>query len=177
MENIDCFIIIMIILLVIIYQINYSQNSSKSNSEPFDLLDMTPLERCETLSKKKFMIRDINTRLWLSTELSNGYGKFLPGGFGIPFMLSENPTEYLPLRLLADPNDYMLATYDKKGIRVVSNPYTEYFKLEIYIYNQSNIIGWLDESDTQYYLYIDPNGNITSVTNPSDASSVEMLIL
>ena len=175
MNNLTCFIIIIIAIISIIY-FDHTSYLDKS-TEQFDILDLNPLTRCNILSKKKFMLRDIKTRLWLTIGTSSGYCIFMPGAFGIPLLLSDNPNEYLPLRLLTNPNDYLLATDDKQGIRIVSNPYSNFKKLEIFIYEQVNIIGYIDESNTQYFLSIDPSGEITSVTNIEEASGMEMLLL
>lgn len=153
--------------------INLDKNSDKCTN----LLSLNPYERCNVLAKKKFMVRDIRTQLWLISGQEKGFSKFLPGKFGVPFMLSENPDEYLPLRILADPNDYLLSTYNGKEIRVVTNPTAKYYILEIFIYNGYNVIGYIDESENQKYLYVDDNGNITSTVNPEKASYIELLFL
>lgn len=178
------FFIIIVLLILIIYYIHYSY--SNKNLELFnnnnsllegDLLTLDPYQRCETLSPQKFMIRDIRTQLWLLPSQEFGFSKFLPGRFGISFLLSENPNEYLPLRILADPNEYLLSNYNGDKFIVQSNPNTQNFILEIYIYNGFNIIGYLNKSQNQLYIYIDDNGNITSVNNPDNASQVEMLFI
>ena len=167
MNNIICLVIILIVILLIIYLDNRQDN--------FDLLDLTPLTRCNILSKKKYMLRDIRTNLWLMA--TNDYGTFVPGNFGIELLLSDKPNEYLPVRLLASPNVYLLANYNGKGIRMVDNPPAIFFKLEMYIYNGKNIIGYLNENNIQLYLFIDNNGDIESVASPSKASPMEMLII
>ena len=90
-------------------------------------------------------------------------------------MMSDNPGEYLPLRTIADPNDYLLATYKGNGIRTVSNPYNQYFIIQVFIYNGHNVLGYISESNAQYYLSIDNDGHITSVINPESASKIEIL--
>lgn len=206
MENQLFFIIIIIVILIIYYthchytflnlekfsnltnqqnQMEYGdfytkpKKSNKSNNSECsgDLLTLNPYQRCNVLAKKKFMIRDIRTQLWLISGQEEGFSKFLPGRFGITLALSENPDEYLPLRTLADPNDYLLSTYNGKGIRTVSNPNSQYYILQIFIYNGHNVIGYIDESDTQKYLYVDDNGNITSTVYPENASTVELLFV
>jgi hypothetical protein len=197
MDNLLFFIIIFGIILII-YYIHHtapnsllefeSQNNNKENFEIFsnqdklskfidngDLLKSNSNERCELLSKKKFMIRDLKTQLWLISGQEEGFNKFLPGRFGNVFMMSENPDEYLPLRTIADPNDYLMATFKGNGIRTVSNPSNYYFIIQVFIYNGFNVLGYISESNTQLYLYIDNNGHITSVTNPDLASRVEIL--
>lgn len=165
--------IILIILLVIIIFIFYY---TKKN-ETFDLLNLTEIQRCDLLCQKKYMLRDIKTKLWLNIGVESGRASFMPGGFGIPLLLSKDPNEYLPLRLLADPNNYLLATFDKKGIRVVTNPPAKYYKLELYIFNQINIIGYVDEAEKQFFIQVDDNGFVSSVIDPKEASPIEMLML
>ena len=165
MNNLTCFIIIIIAILSIIY----FDHTSYLNK---------PTEQFDILSKKKFMLRDKKTRLWLTTGTSSGYCIFMPDAFRVPLLLSDNPNEYLPLRLLTNPNDYLLATDDKQGIRIVSNPYSNFKKLEmLLVYEELNLIGYIDESDTQYYLSVDSNGKIKSVTNIEEASSMEILFI
>jgi len=171
------FFIIIILLILIIFYIHYTSSNENFESEEGDLLELNSYQRCETLSKKKFMIRDIRTKLWLTYGEEDGFSKFLPGRFGITLLLPENPNDYLPIRILDDPNYYLMSTEEGDGIMVVSNPSTPFFILEIYIYNGFNIIGYLNESDEQQYLHIDDNGNISSINNPDYASKVEMLIL
>ena len=157
---------------------NLTLTDSNANlTESHNLLSLNPGERCNILGKKKFTIRDIRTQLWLISGEEKGFSKFLPGRFGIPFILSENPDEYLPLRTLAEPNDYLLSTSNGKEIRVVSNPTSKYYVLEICIYDGYNVIGYIDESETQKYLYVDNNGNITSTILPEKASFIELLFL
>jgi hypothetical protein len=107
--------------------------------------------------------------------LQEGFSKFLPGKYGVPLMMSDKPDEYLPLRTVADPNDYLLSTYSGDNIRVVSNPYNQTFILQVFIYNGLNVIGYINEANIQLYLYIDDNGNISSTTKPSEASVVEIV--
>ena len=45
------------------------------------------------------------------------------------------------------------------------------------VYEELNLIGYIDESDRQYFLSVDPSGEITSVTNPEEASGMEMLFI
>jgi hypothetical protein len=157
-----------------------THNKNKSNdnfdniNQP-DILSLNPYHRCKVLGVNKFMIRDLRTKLWLTDGLQEGFSKFLPGKFGVPLMMSDRPDEYLPLRTVADPNDYLLATYSGKGIRVVANPYNQTFILQIFIYNGYNVIGYLNEGGIQLYLYIDDNGNISSTSKPSEASIVEIV--
>jgi hypothetical protein len=124
---------------------------------------------------KNFMLRDIRTNFWLIID--GGIGKFIPARFGVPFALSENPNEFLPLRMANDPNYYLLSDYDGQGIRAVSNPYTKFFKLEVLIYNQRNILAYEDEGEVQYYLYVDDAGEVVSTENPDRASQFEMLMV
>ena len=121
------------------------------------------------------MLRDIRTNFWLIID--GGIGKFVPGRFGVPFVLSEKPNEFLPLRMASNPNYYLLSDYDKAGIRAVSNPYNKFFKLEVLIYNQRNILAYEDEKDVQYYLMVDDAGEVVSTLNPDEASKFEMVMV
>jgi hypothetical protein len=180
MDNITFFIIMAIAIVIIYWSHNNSCLKEKflcQSSNDKDLLSLTASERCGILSQPKYMIRDIKTRLWLMSGQEEGFSKFLPSNFGTSLLISNEPNEYLPLRLVADPNDYLLSTYNGKGIRVVSNPNNKFYVLEIYIYEHSNIIGYIDESETQKYLQIDSNGHITSTINPDHASRVELIYL
>ena len=140
-----------------------------------DLLTLNPFSRCNVLGVKKFMIRDLRTKLWLTSGQEEGFNKFLPGRFGIPLVMSDNPSEYLPLRTVADPNDYLLATYKGDGIRTVSNPYNKYFVLQVFIYEGFNVLGWIDEAEQQKYLYIDNDGHISSTNKPEESSVIEIV--
>ncbi len=196
MENLIFFIIIIVIILSIYYihhnaeniNINLSELKDKEKFDIFpnndnisecegqgDMLTLNPYQRCEILGKKKFMIRDLRTKLWLISGQEEGFNKFLPGRFGVPLLLSEKPDEYLPLRTVADPNDYLLSTYTGNGIRTVSNPYTKYFIIQVFIYNGYNVLGYIDEGSNQKYLYIDNDGHISSTINPDDASKIEII--
>ena len=150
-------------------------NNNNNNSTQSDILSLNPYHRCNVLEVNKFMIRDLRTKLWLTDGLDEGFGKFLPGRFGISLMMSDKPDEYLPLRTVTEPNDYLLATYTGDGIRVVSNPYNQIFVLQIFIYNGYNVIGYLNEGRIQLYLIIDDNGYITSTPKPSEASVMEII--
>jgi hypothetical protein len=186
MENIYYFLIILI-LAVLIYYIHTPSKSK--NEEDFDsiknpnlksnnndsILTLNPYERCKILGVNKFMIRDLKTKLWLTAGLQEGFNKFLPGRFGVPLMMSDKPDEYLPLRTVFNPNDYLLATYKGDGIRTVSNPYNKTFIIQVFIYKGLNVLGYINESNAQLYLYIDPNGNISSTLEPSKASVVEII--
>jgi len=109
MENQIFFIIIIIVILGIYYihitdTNNHAKLNEKSNSEENfdivpnqdnisecvragtgtgDLLTLNPLQRCEILGKKKFMVRDLRTKLWLISGQEEGFNKFLPGRFGV----------------------------------------------------------------------------------------------
>lgn len=192
MENLFFFSIIIIVIFLILY-IDYDSliknTSNNNNNENFDiykntdniqqcnsdLLTLNPYERCNILGVKKFMIRDLRTKLWLISGQEEGFNKFLPGRFGIPLIMSTKPNEYLPLRTVADPNDYLLATYNGDGIRTVSNPYAKYFILEVYIYKGVNVIGYITEDEETKYLYIDSDGHISSTLEPSAASVIEIV--
>ena len=145
------------------------------NCTQADILSLNPYHRCKVLGVSKFMIRDLRTKLWLTDGLQEGFSKFLPGKFGVPLVMSDKPDEYLPLRTVADPNDYLLATYSGDEIRVVANPYVRTFILQVFIYNGYNVIGYINEANTQLYLYIDDNGNISSTSKPSEASVIEIV--
>ena len=195
MDNLLFFIII-IIVIIVIYFIHHtapdtkllSESENKENFDIFpnqdelsqcdgqgDMLTLTPYKRCELMAKKKFMIRDLRTQLWLISGQEEGFNKFLPGRFGNVFMMSDKPDDFLPLRTIADPNDYLLATYKGNGIRTVSNPYNQYFVIQVFIYNGFNVLGYISESNAQYYLSIDNDGHIISVLDPESASKVEIL--
>lgn len=184
MENLIFFVIIIIVIIAIYYMHFNSNNTTNDVEEKFesndtcaqsDILSLDPYHRCKVLGVNKFMIRDLKTKLWLSDGLQDGFSKFLPGRFGVSLVMSDKPDEYLPLRTVFDPNDYLLATYSGDGIRVVSNPYNKTFVLQVFIYNGYNVIGYINENETQLYLNIDPNGNITSTQNPSEASIIEII--
>jgi hypothetical protein len=178
MENTYFFIIILIILLCIYYIHSSSEEenfANYKNNDNNDLLTLTPYQRCNILGVKKFMIRDLRTKLWLIPGQQEGFNKFLPGKFGIPLIMSDNPSEYLPLRIVANPNDYLLASYNGDGIRTVSNPYTKYFIIQVFIYEGYNVLGYIHESETQLYLFIDDNGNILSKSDPAKASIIEII--
>ena len=193
MENQFFFIVIIIIIIGIYYihinnDINTCEQKLKENFDIYyntddisecngggDLLTLNPYQRCEILGKKKFMIRDLRTKLWLISGQEEGFNKFLPGRFGIPLIMSDKPDEYLPLRTIADPNDYLLSTYKGDGIRTVSNPYTKYFIIQVFIYNGYNVLGYINEANEQNYLYIDNDGHITSTTNPDNSSQIEII--
>jgi hypothetical protein len=194
MENLFFFVIIIITIVAICYiddlnnaqtklkimenKENFNSNSNSCSTTDYsdgDILSLDPYHRCKVLGVNKFMIRDLKTKLWLTDGLEEGFSKFLPGRFGVLLMMSDKPDEYLPLRTVADPNDYLLATYNGSGIRVVSNPYNQTFVLQVFIYNGHNVIGYINESSTQLYLVVDSNGNITSTKEPSKASIIEIL--
>ena len=180
MENLYFFLIILVVVISI-YWIHTSSNVSNINQEEkeqFDnsnILTLNPYERCKVLGVSKFMVRDLKTNLWLTAGLQEGFNKFLPGKFGIPLVMSERPDEYLPLRTVSNPNDYLLATYSGDGIRTISNPYNSIFVIQVFIYNGYNVLGYIDEGEKQLYLSIDDNGNISFTPNPSKASVVEIL--
>jgi hypothetical protein len=146
-----------------------------NNSIQSDILTLNPYHRCKVLGVNKFMIRDLRTKLWLTDGMQEGFNKFLPGKFGISLMMSDKPDEYLPLRTVVDPNNYLLATYSGNEIRVVANPYNQTFVLQVFIYNGLNVIGYINEANIQLYLNIDDNGNIASTSNPSEASFIEII--
>ena len=191
MDNLYFFLIILIVVIAIYYIHTSSENNKnliqkeKENFENTensnltctsnDILSLNPYHRCKVLGVNKFMIRDLRTNLWLTDGLEEGFSKFLPGKFGVPLVMSEKPDEYLPLRTVVEPNDYLLATYNGQGIRVVANPYNSTFVLQIFIYNGYNVIGYINEGNLQLYLVIDDNGNITSTTKPSEASVVQIV--
>lgn len=181
MENIYFFLIILVVIISIYWVHTTSTNALKISQEEKELFDssniltLNPYERCKVLGVSKFMIRDLKTNLWLTAGLQEGFNKFLPGKFGIPLVMSERPDEYLPLRTVSDPNDYLLATYSGDGIRTVSNPYNSTFVIQVFIYNGYNVLGYINEGEKQLYLSIDSNGDISSTPNPSEASIVEIL--
>ena len=172
------FIIIVLLLIGIIYWIHntYTKSEEKFDSDS-NILTLNPYERCQTLGVKKFTVRDLRTKLWLTSGLEEGFNRFLPGRFGISLMMSEKPDEYLPLRTVSDPNDYLIATYNGDGIRTVSNPTSKFFIIQVFIYNGFNILGYISESDTMHYLYINDDGTISNTTDPKKASIIEIISL
>lgn len=186
MNNLYFFLIILIVAAIIYYIHTSSINTyniereekeefaNSKNGDP-NILTLNPYERCKVLGVSKFMVRDLKTNLWLTAGLQEGFNKFLPGKFGVSLIMSDKPDEYLPLRTVSNPNDYLLATYSGDGIRTVSNPYNKTFVLQVFIYKGLNVIGYVDEDETQLYLSIDDNGNITSTHNPTEASIVEIV--
>ena len=197
MDNLLFFIIIIGIVIGIYYIHSNSPNNKLSQIkneqvENFDIgsnkfenknnksdgyvsnLSINPYVRCELMSKKKFMVRDLRTKLWLISGQEEGFNKFLPGRFGNVFMMSSNPDEYLPLRTIMEPNDYLLATFNGDGIRTVSNPNNQYFIIQVFSYNGFNVLGYITESNSQKYLYIDDSGHIHSVKDPERSSQVEI---
>ncbi len=167
-------LLIICVILVLIYNYKTIKEgfSVESNCKP-EKIFRDPVGKI--VPSKNFMLRDLRTNFWLIID--GGVGKFVPARFGVNLALSENPNEYLPLRLSNDPNYYLLSDYDGSGIRAVSNPYTKFFKLEILIYNQRNIIGYDDEGDKQYYMFVDDAGEVKSTTNPDLASKFEMVMV
>lgn len=179
MENLTFFVILMILMLAGYWVHLFSGSRSVNSAENFTctnstILDLTPYARCETLSKSKYMIKDVKTNLWLLYGQEEGFNKFLPGRFGSQLLMSTDPN-YVPLRLLNNPNDYLLASLDGKQIRAVSNPYSKYYILEVCNYNNCNILGYLDISNIMKYLQIDSNGNISSTSDPEQGSCVQLV--
>ena len=190
MENLIFFVIIVVLVLAI-YWIHTNSCTPDVTNENFDvfpdldkisecdgradLLNLNPYQRCNVLGVKKFMIRDLRTKLWLISGQEEGFNKFLPGRFGVPLLMSGDPGEYLPLRTVADPNDYLLATYSGNGIRTVSNPYNQTFVIQVFIYGGYNVLGYIDEGSVTKYLSIDNDGHISSATEPESASVVEII--
>jgi len=167
------FIIVIIIIIVLsILNICEEDFSYESNCVPENIFPNS-ISKVDRL--KNFMLRDIKTNLWL--VIDGGLGKFLPGRFGNTFILSDNPNDDLPLRLASQPNFYILSEYDGQGFRAVSNPYTEFFKVEVLIYNQRNILAWIDERNTQHFVVVDPSGYISNTINPDEASQFEMMLV
>ena len=141
--------ITVIVILVILSLLNVCEEdfgftregfSYESNCVPESIY---PNSIAKLDTHKNCMLRDVKTNFWLFID--NVIGKFVPGRFGIPFVLSSNPNEDLPLRLASQPNTYIVAGYNGDGLRAVSNPYTEFFKVEVLIYNQRNILSYIDE--------------------------------
>ena len=189
MENLYFFLIILVVAVGIYWIRTSSKNANYTDQEEKEgfahlanstdcnsnVLSLNPYERCKILGVSKFMVRDLKTKLWLTAGLQEGFNKFLPGRFGVPLIMSHRPDEYLPLRTVSDPNDYLLATYDGNGIRTVSNPYNKTFVIQVFIHNGYNVLGYINEEDIQLYLSIDSNGNIITTPNPSKASIVEIV--
>ncbi len=174
--------IIVIIIIIVLSILNICEEdftgftregfSYESNCVPENIFPNS-ISKVDKL--KNFMLRDIKTNLWL--VIDGGLGKFLPGRFGNTFILSDNPNEDLPLRLASQPNFYILSEYDGQGFRAVSNPYTEFFKVEVLIYNQRNILAWNDERNTQHFVVVEPSGYISNTLNPDEASQFEMMLV
>lgn len=188
MDNLIFFLII-VVLIGVICVIHYTSNNNDVKSETIenfynnlninngdgDLLTLNPYQRCNLLGVKKFMVRDLKTKLWLISGQEEGFNKFLPGRFGNTFVLSNNPSDYLPLRTVSDPNDYLLINYVGNEIRTVSNPYNQTFVVQVFIYEGHNVLGFIDEKSQTKYLSIDNNGHISSVVEPEKASIVEVI--
>ena len=192
MINLFHFIIIFILILSIYWiHTTYSNNTiiKSNNIIKSEHVQNFNYNKNKRLSIKKFMIRDLRTKLWLVIGLNDsrknfvkervntGFTKFLPGRFGNPFILSENPNEYLPLKNANNPNDYLLSNYKGSGLRIETNPYTKYFIIQVFIYNGFNILGYIHENEQTKYIYIDDNGYITSVVKPEQASIIEIISL
>ncbi len=174
-------IVITIIVILSIWNLTDSDNFTGFTREGFDYQTNCVPENIfpNSVSKldklKNFMLRDIKTNLWL--VIDGGLGKFLPGRFGNTFILPDNPNDDLPLRLASQPNFYILSEYDGNGLRAVSNPYNEFFKVEVFIYNQRNILAWIDERHTQHFVVVEPSGYISNTLNPDEASQFEMMLV
>ena len=180
------FVIIILIILIIYYNYYISESTIKTelnniNFEKFNSFldfketDLKSLERCQLLGQKKFMIRDIKTQLWLIFSQENGFSKFLPGRFGNIFLMSSEHSDYLPLRTIMNPNDYLLSTSNGNEIKVLSNPTNQYYVIQVFIFNGYNILGYLTERDLYFYLYVNNDGYISSITDPDYASKIEIL--
>ena len=145
-------IIFIFLLIIIIILITYSSRENFSIKLP------------------TFYLKDINSNKYLVMG-DNGYVNFKSTtDYGVKLLISENPNQYLPLRLANSPNHYLLATLNGNGIRTVTNPYAIQYQLEIYIYNNFNIIGYVNDANNPYYIVVDNYGNITSTNNPDLAS-------
>ena len=169
----ETLIIIFIIILIFIF-INFGYlNYFYENyiSDYFEKLDDE--QKCDIMSKPKFMIKDLRTNLWFKVDAE--FYKFVPGNFGTLFLLNEKYDDELPLRLLTNPNFYILISDNKKDIRIVKNPSDIIFKLQVFIYDNTNILGFVDENNLNNYIFIDNDGSIIPVTKPSEASAMEIL--
>ena len=160
----------LIILFVIIFIILFYYYYQKKN-ESFEKLNDE--QKCDIVSQPKFMVKDLRTNLWLKVDAE--YYKFVPGNFGTLFLLNENRDDNLPLRLLTNQNFYILISDNKKDIRIVKNPSDIIFKLQVFIYDNTNILGFVDENNLNNYIFIDNDGSIIPVTKPSEASAMEIL--
>ena len=160
----------LIILFVIIFIILFYYYYQKKN-ESFEKLNDE--QKCDIVSQPKFMVKDLRTNLWLKVDAE--YYKFVPGNFGTLFLLNETRDDNLPLRLLTNPNFYILISDNKKDIRIVKNPSDIIFKLQVFIYDNTNILGFVDENNLNNYIFIDNDGSIIPVTKPSEASAMEIL--
>jgi hypothetical protein len=161
----DMLIILFVIIFIILFYYYYQKRN-----ESFEKLNDE--QKCDIVAQPKFMVKDLRTNLWLKVDAE--YYKFVPGNFGTLFLLNETHNDNLPLRLLTNPNFYILISDDKKNIRIVKNPYDKFYRLEIFIYNNMNILGYLDQNNNNNYIFIDNNGGINSVDCPSKASSIEV---
>lgn len=173
MNTLQILLIICVILVLIYNYKNIKEGFSVESNCNLEKIYRKPVSKL--VPSKNFMLRDLRTNFWLIID--GGIGKFVPARFGISLALSEDPNKYLPLRLTNNPNSYLLSGYTGKGIRAVSNPYDKFFKLEILIYNQRNIIAYEDEGENQHYLFVDDAGEVHSTSNPDQASKFEMIMV
>ena len=162
----DMLIILFVIIFIILFYYYY-----KKKNESFEKLNDE--QKCDIVSQPKFMVKDLRTNLWLKVDAE--YYKFVPGNFGTLFLLNETRDDNLPLRLLTNPNFYILISDNKKDIRIVKNPSDIIFKLQVFIYDNTNILGFVDENNLNNYIFIDNDGSIIPVTKPSEASAMEIL--
>ena len=162
----DMLIILFVIIFIILFYYYY-----KKKNESFEKLNDE--QKCDIVSQPKFMVKDLRTNLWLKVDAE--YYKFVPGNFGTLFLLNETRDDNLPLRLLTNPNFYILISDNKKDIRIVKNPSDIIFKLQVFIYDNTNILGFVDENNLNNYIFIDNDGSIIPVTKPSEAFAMEIL--
>lgn len=187
MENIY-FITILIIGIIFICYIHLTapnpQIISNTNSELFNsnnienqIMDISMNTDTNIgITSERFMIRDLRTKLWL-LKGQEGFSKFLPGRFGNVFVMSENYSNYLPLRLDENPNIYLLSTIKGDGIirmNMIKTP-NKYYVIQVSIHNGYNILGYLLENDVEVFLYVGDNGDISTVSNPDHASIIEII--
>lgn len=184
MENIY-FITILIIGILFICYIHLTapittQPTINVNSELFESNSNNDLNlelnQKMGITNEKFMIRDLRTKFWL-VKGHEGFSKFLPGRFGNVFVMSENYSNYLPLRSDENPNVYLLSTMKGDGIIRMNmiKPPNKYYVIQVSIHNGYNILGYLLENDIEVFLYVDDNGNISTVSNPDHASIIEII--
>ena len=166
------FIILLIVILIIIY---YFFNIEGFQISPFYIENL-----------KMYYLKEYGTdRVLLANNLGQvGFYNFITSNQllpinsskGFPLVLSKDPQSYLPLRSGNDPNVYLIANYDGRGIRLVANPPALGFKIEVINYKGYNILGFTRDSNIYQYIKILADGSTSPVIEPDLASKVEIII-